>query len=88
MSSPEAANIERSTMDRTTIELLSAKDAGTILGINPNAVYRLWMDDLLDFWCINGTKKTNLQAIVAFLDRTRNTTLQERGGTHGEHIIP
>lgn len=75
-------------MDRTTIELLSAKEAGAILGINPNAVYRLWMDGLLDFWCINGTKKTNLQAIVAFLDRTRNTTLQERGGTHGEHIIP
>lgn len=64
-------------MDRTTIELLSAKEAGAILGINPNAVYRLWKAGLLDFWCINGTRKTNLQAIAAFLDRTRNTPLQE-----------
>ena len=62
-------------MDRASIELLSAKEAGAILGINANAVYRLWMDGLLDFWCINGTLKTNLPAIARFLERYRNVDM-------------
>ena len=66
-------------MDRATIELLGAKAAGAILGINANGVYKLWKAGLLDFWCISGTRKTNLQAIAEFLEKTRNISLQEEG---------
>lgn len=57
------------------VRLMSAKEAGQILGINPNAVYALWRNRLLDYWNINGTKKTNLHAITMFLDATRNQVL-------------
>lgn len=66
-------------MDRTTIELLDAKEAGAILGINASGVYKLWKAGLLDFWCISGTRKTNLQSIAEFLEKTRNISLQEEG---------
>ena len=55
--------------------MLSAKEAGQILGINPNIVYVLWKKRLLDYWNIHGTKKTNLEAIADFLNITRNQEL-------------
>ena len=62
-------------MDLKEIQLLSAKEAGEILGVNANTVYNLWKRNLLDFWCIHGTKKTNLAAIADFLERSRNMEL-------------
>ena len=56
--------------------LLSAKEAGQILGVNPNVVYSLWKKNLLDFWCIHGTKKTTMNAIEVFLEKSRNQELQ------------
>ena len=64
------------TVQRDNIRLLSAKETGQVLGVNPNAVYALWKKNLLDFWCIHGTKKTNMAAIAEFLERTRNQELQ------------
>ncbi len=63
-------------MEMEEIKLLSAKEAGEILGINANAVYDLWKKNLLDYWCLHGTKKTNLTAIADFLERTKNTEIQ------------
>ena len=54
------------------LRLLSAKEAAKILSVNPNTVYNLWNRGLLDYWCIHRTKKTNLNAIEAFLERTKN----------------
>ena len=65
------------------IRLLSAKEAGQILGVNPNLVYTLWKKRLLDFWCIHGTKKTNLDAIAAFLEATRNQELHLDNDEYG-----
>ena len=64
----------------SNIRLLSAKEAGKILGVNPNAIYTLWNKGLLDYWCIHGTKKTNLDAISAFLEATRNQDLHLDSG--------
>ena len=64
------------TMTEKQIRLLSAKEAGRILGINPNTVYTLWNRGLLAFWQINGTLKTNLLAISEFLEKTKNQDLQ------------
>ena len=63
-------------MSESEIRLLSAKEAGEILGVNANTVYNLWKEGLLDYWLIHKTKKTNLRAISEFLERTRNVELQ------------
>ena len=57
----------------TDLQLIGAREAGKILGVNANMVYKLWREDKLDFWCIHGTMKTNMNAIEAFLERFRNT---------------
>ena len=57
----------------TDLQLIGAREAGKILGVNANMVYKLWREDKLDYWCIHGTMKTNMNAIAAFLERTRNT---------------
>ena len=62
-------------MNQADIRLLGAKEAGEVLGVNANTVYNLWKRNLLDFWCIHGTKKTNLAAIADFLERSRNMEL-------------
>ena len=67
---------DENAVQRDSIRLLSAKETGQVLGVNPNAVYALWKKNLLDFWCIHGTKKTNMAAIAEFLERTRNQELQ------------
>jgi len=56
----------------TDLRLIGAREAGKILGVNANMVYKLWREDKLDFWCIHGTMKTNMKAIAEFLERTRN----------------
>ena len=60
----------------TNMQLIGAREAGKILGINANLVYRLWHENKLDYWCIHGTMKTNMDAIAAFLERNRNTETQ------------
>lgn len=57
----------------TDLQLIGAREAGKILGVNANMVYKLWHENKLDFWRIHGTMKTNMNAIAAFLERTRNT---------------
>ena len=56
----------------TDLQLIGAREAGKILGVNANMVYKLWREDKLDFWRIHGTMKTNMKAIAEFLERTRN----------------
>lgn len=60
----------------TDLQLIGAREAGKILGVNANMVYKLWREDKLDYWCIHGTMKTNMNAIEAFLERFRNTETQ------------
>ena len=60
----------------TGIRLITATEAARVLHVSRNAIYTLWRKGLLDFWSINGTRTTNLNAIWDFLDRTRNTELQ------------
>ena len=57
----------------TNLQLIGAREAGKILGVNANLVYRLWHENKLDYWCIHGTMKTNMTAIAEFLERSRNT---------------
>ena len=57
----------------TEMQLIGAREAGKILGVNANMVYKLWRGKKLDYWCIHGTMKTNMNAIEAFLERFRNT---------------
>ncbi|MBQ4265553.1 MAG: hypothetical protein IJB85_08585 [Clostridia bacterium] len=57
----------------TNLQLIEAREAGKILGVNANMVYKLWHENKLDYWCIHGTMKTNMNAIEAFLERFRNT---------------
>ena len=57
----------------TNLQLIGAREAGKILGVNANMIYRLWRENKLDYWCIHGTMKTNMNAIEAFLERFRNT---------------
>lgn len=57
----------------TNLQLIGAREAGKILGVNANMVYRLWNENHLDYWCIHGTMKTNMKAIAEFLERSRNT---------------
>lgn len=57
----------------TEMQLIGAREAGKILGVNANMVYKLWRGKKLDYWCIHGTMKTNKQAIAEFLERSRNT---------------
>lgn len=62
------------------LQMLGAREVGKILGVNANMVYKLWHAGKLDFWCLNGTMKTNMASIAEFLNRYRNvdmTTLQE-----------
>jgi len=63
-------------MTEAEIRLLSAKEAGDILGVNANTVYSLWKKGLLDYWLIHRTRKTNLRAISDFLERSKNVELQ------------
>ncbi len=60
----------------TGIRLITATEAARVLHISRNAVYTLWRKGLLDFWSINGTRTTNLNAIGEFLEKTRNMELQ------------
>lgn len=60
----------------TGIKLITATEAARVLHVSRNAIYTLWRKGLLDFWSINGTRTTNLNAIGDFLERTRNTELQ------------
>ena len=57
----------------TNLQLIGAREAGKILGGNANMIYKLWHENKLDYWCIHGTMKTNINAIEAFLERFRNT---------------
>ena len=57
------------------IRLLGSRETAQILGINPTAVYALWNRGLLDYWCIHRTKKTNINAIMDFLERSKNLEL-------------
>ena len=57
----------------TDLQLIGAREAGKILGVNANMIYKLWRENKLDYWCIHGTMKTNMNAIEAFLERFRNT---------------
>ena len=59
-------------MGREEMRLISAREAASILRIDPSGVYKLWHDEQLDFWCINGTMKTNLDAIRSFQDKNRS----------------
>ena len=54
------------------LQMLGAREVGKILGVNANLVYKLWHSGKLDYWCLNGTLKTNIRAIASFLDRYRN----------------
>ena len=60
----------------TGISLITATEAAQVLHVSRNAIYTLWRKGLLDFWSINGTRTTNLNAIGEFLEKTRNTELQ------------
>ena len=44
-----------------------------MLWSNRSRIYKLWHENKLDYWCIHGTMKTNINAIEAFLERFRNT---------------
>jgi len=57
------------------IRLLNAREAGKVLGVNANTVYSLWNKNLLGYWMIHKSKKTNLRAIAEFLDKTQNKAL-------------
>lgn len=57
------------------IRLLTAKEAGKVLGVNANTVYSLWNKNLLGYWMIHKSKKTNLRAIAEFLEKTQNIAL-------------
>ena len=59
------------------IRLIGAREAAKILGVNANTVYNLWKKGQLDYWRIHKTKKTNLEAIKAFLVRYKNMELEE-----------
>ena len=59
----------------TDIELIGAKDAAKILGVNPNRIYTLWKNNELTWWSIGGTKKTTKEAIADFLQRNQCTDL-------------
>ena len=60
----------------TGIKLITATEAATVLHVSRNAIYALWRKGLLDYWSINGTRTTNLNAIGDFLEKTKNTELQ------------
>lgn len=62
-------------MDVANLQLIGAREAARILCVDPSVIYKLWREEKLDFWCINGTTKTNRDAITAFLERTRNEEL-------------
>ena len=65
----------QSTISAENIRLLTARDVGTILGVNSGTIYELWNNGLMDFWEINGTRRTNLIAIADFLTKVRNRDL-------------
>lgn len=58
------------------LRLFGAREAAQILAVGPNIIYALWKNSMLDFWCINGTRKTNLQAIGEFLERSKNSQIE------------
>ena len=60
------------------LQMMNAREAGKILGVNANMIYKLWKTGKLDYWCLNGGKKTYLNAIANFLERTRNIDLNEQ----------
>ena len=60
-------------MDREAMRLIGSREAARVLGIDNKRIYKLWYSNQLDFWCINGTLKTNRAAIDAYLDRFSNT---------------
>ena len=60
-------------MDREAMRLIGSREAARVLGIDNKRIYKLWYRNQLDFWCINGTLKTNRAAIDAYLDRCSNT---------------
>lgn len=62
-------------MLETEIRLFPASEVAKVLHISRNAVYTLWRKGLLDYWCINGTRMTNITAINDFLERTKNSDL-------------
>ena len=59
-------------MDREAMRLIGSREAARVLGIDNKGIYKLWYSDQLDYWCINGTMKTNRAAIDAYLDRCNN----------------
>ena len=60
-------------MDREAMRLIGSLEAARVLGIDNKGIYKLWYSNQLDFWCINGTLKTNRAALDAYLDRCSNT---------------
>ena len=57
------------------IRLLNARETARILRVSASTVYSLWRNDLLDYWCIHKSFKTNMKAIGEFLEKTKNTEL-------------
>ena len=53
------------------VRLLSAQEASKILRVSRNTIYDLWDEGRLGYWCISGTRRTNLIAIREFLERER-----------------
>ncbi len=43
--------------------------------LDQDAYHALWNRGLLDYWCIHRTKKTNINAIMDFLERSKNLEL-------------
>lgn len=73
--SPTQSNICDTSPLAQEIRLLTAKEAGKVLGVNANTVYSLWNKNLLGYWMIHKSKKTNLRAIAEFLEKTQNIAL-------------
>ena len=57
----------------TNLHLIGTRNTGKILGVKTNIIYRLRHEHKLDYWCIHGTMKTNMNAIAEFLERSRIT---------------
>lgn len=63
-------------MDREAMRLIGSREAARVLGIDNKGIYKLWYSNQLDFWCINGTMRTNLTAIKAYLERSGRTEME------------
>lgn len=51
----------------TDVELIGAREAARLLGVNKNKIYELWRQKKITWWSIGGTKKTTKEAIAKYL---------------------